>query len=231
MTQNEDAAAVELYRHDPKTLLPLLEKHLPLSLPVYATIKINPWENANTEGTGTLIRSSTSESNDAQDATSIVNYAWATFPPSELNDLPEIWTIIIHLPPPGAHQTRMYCSSETYLHQSCLIDHPSQLSEDDSNYKLWSQSQVQVNGAIKLLTESSPGVTKLGAVHTFWTKGVAYTIGVKENVICDAYLAPIGFLDTPEGAIKKEGLIIDKGKRSDCEMVSKLPPSSLALRS
>lgn len=78
---------------------------------------------------------------------------------------------------------------------------------------------MSVNESVKIFVDRSPLTQKLGAVNSLWTQGVAETLGIKENVVCDAYLAPLNFLDSPEGIILKEGLEIDRGREEDCDMV------------
>jgi len=90
--------AVQLYPHDPSTLLPLLKAHLPNSLPVYGTILSNPSPPSPSTSPGTLEPLTTVETS------SYLHSAWYSFPPTTLHNSPEPFVVPIHLPPPMSHQ-------------------------------------------------------------------------------------------------------------------------------
>jgi hypothetical protein len=85
-----------LHKHDPLSLVALLETHLPYSLPVYGTILANlPEPGISPEGDGKTHPLT----------------AWATFPPGDHHSEP--WVIIVPLGAPLEDQIRLYCSAET----------------------------------------------------------------------------------------------------------------------
>jgi hypothetical protein len=99
-----------LHKHDPLSLVTLLEGHLPYSLPVYGTILANipepgisPDEYGNTHPLS----------------------AWATFPPGSPSLEP--WVIIAPLGTPLEDQIRLYCSAETSCPDTSASDYPSGL--------------------------------------------------------------------------------------------------------
>jgi hypothetical protein len=207
-----------LYAHEPWSLLPLLEQHLPLSLPLYGTIKSGPRDTSPDH---------------------VTSVAWATFPPDQLDDLvtrgssgehgilsTPVWTIIMHLPEPMTRQTRLFCSAESVLtnvgsSESEPQPHPATLSRDDERYKLWLVGQQNVQTVISQLIEKSSEAEMVGGLNTLWTEGARAMLGTKGLGTCDTYLAPkesrVG--DESEGA-DMQGLALTLGREEDCILVS-----------
>lgn len=206
-----------LYAHEPWSLLPLLEQHLPLSLPLYGTIKSGPRDTS------------------PEHVTSV---AWATFPPDQLDDIVRggsssrhgtstpVWTIIKHLPEPMTRQTRLFCSAESALtnigrSESEPQPHPATLSRDDERYKLWLEGQQNVQMVISQLIKKSSEAEMVGGLNTLWTEGARAMLGTKGLGTCDTYLAPKESHVRDESmAADMQGLVLTLGREEDCELVS-----------
>jgi hypothetical protein len=92
----ESQSGVRLYAHEPSTLIPLLSRHQPRSLPVLSSI----FENLSTpqpksNGTG-------------------CDVVWATFPDDRLpsNDDEDLWAVVIRMQEFERIHLRFYCSAE-----------------------------------------------------------------------------------------------------------------------
>jgi len=72
---------------------------------------------------------------------------------------------------------------------------------------------------VRIHLAGSEGSRMFGGMSTLWSEGVRDMLGTKENEVCEVWLAPENG-DMEEGRVDKEGLLIDVGRRQDCEMVS-----------
>lgn len=211
-------AEVTLYPHQPKTLLPLLENHLPYAASLYGTIKTNRWPRGTTSSDVSLPHARTKLDQEA-----ITSVVWATFPASKLDTPPEIWGAVIHLPSPQRRQTRSYCSVER-----ALVPKGKELTEEEK-HKVWRKGQDLVNGMVKTIIRCSPVIEVLGSVSTLWAEEIWQYVRTDRRPIYDSWFAPLSASSTSAvKPIKKDGLIVDQARIEDCPMVSHtdIPTSS-----
>lgn len=197
LERNMTISPVQLFAHDPASLLPQLKHHLPKSLPVYGCILSNSSSVPTSTSPGHHEPLSTVETSNR------LPHAYATFPPSCLSSPPELFAIFVHLPPPMTWQVRFFCSAETRKNLST--------SERQTALNL-------VKDAVTLHLEGPEETRMLGGMSTLWSAGVREMLGTRENEVCDVWLAPEdGAMG--EGEVDKEGLEVDEGRRRDCELV------------
>ena len=183
----------QLYEHEPESLLPLLQSHLPYSLPVYGSIVSNP---SSSLASGHQREIASDEGNNQ------VHYAITTFPSSALPYPPDPYVILNHLPSPMPWQVRLFCSAE-------------------SDPNLTGTAKLEAtNLVIETVKEhlKSPQETRMiGALSTVWSDQLRKMLGTRNNEICDVWLASEDNEMTVDGA--REGLIVDIGRLQDCELV------------
>ena len=224
------ADGAELYAHDPVTLVPLLEAHLPYSLPIYGALKTNNW--ARMEDT-TSIPSLPSGKADISDK-QLYGSIWATFPPASIPPMDttagaETWAVLLHLPAPQTSQTRLYCSAERALtttgpsSASATATSVQSLGRSGSGggprHRMWRKGQDTTNGLIRTIKECSPVVVKFGAINSLWTEEISAFLGKPGGDIYEIWLAPEGE-DVKLKSVDKTGLVVDGCTEEDCEMVS-----------
>lgn len=208
---------VELYAHEPKSLLPLLNKYLPRSLPVIATIRENlsaPSSSTSTSG------SISGRSHDEP--------VYATFLPGEIPD-PDadfdgddtrtgtgdqnqrMWGVVVRTHDSASPQLRLFCSAESKsgseISTPCSVDttHTNNgvgESGDDRNVSRtngggkvggkWSEERIQ-----EFVTSLTEAVVRiwgkeivLGSVDSRWNKRVREVVDSEEYVECTVFLAP-----------------------------------------
>ena len=203
---NDLGGMVELYPHDPLTLLPLLESHLPYSLPVYGLIK-SSFVSSRTVPDNDITPTTTDVSSNPPSYISSV--AWLTFPPSSLPIPPEVWTVIIHLPYPMSRQTRLFNSLEPLLtvlpsstassstipsdsssHSPISSTHPSTLPSTQPQFQQWKLGQNQVSNVIRKMTQKNAVMQIVGALSVLWAESVRLEFGTEAHKICDNWMAP-----------------------------------------
>lgn len=214
-----------LYPHEPTSLLALLSQHLPYSSSVFGTIKTNSWPNFTIPKDLFL-----PDGIDGLDQEQIASVVWTTFPPEEVDDPPEIWAVIIHLPQPQRRQTRLYCSAQRTLHgtsSSSPTDPETSTTaarEVDNEEGVRREGQSVVDGMIKTFLACSPVVELLGGVSTLWTEEIWEYLGTERRPIYDSWLAPVLPItrteDDWESRVNKDGLVVDKARKEDCPIVS-----------
>lgn len=225
---------VKLYAHDPSSLIPLLKKHQPRSLPVLSTIL----ENLTTR-TQNQTSSGSKQSGD--------DTVWTTFPPllehsgdilakAKDIDVDEegVWAVIVRLPDLDTPHLRFYCSAE------------SQYSNHED------EDMERIQGFIRGITESIVGIygkeIMVGAVSSLWTEEMRRVVDSRELVECSVFLAPPtptlgadaldrgrgdqedGDGDEDEKTLARMGLKLDRARDEDIAMVSPLIISSTILK-
>ena len=203
-------SSVQLYPHDPGTLLPLLRAHLPNSLPVYGCILSNHSSSPTSPSSprGTLEPLSKLETH------SHLRHAYATFPPSALPPPSPAhrtpFVVLIHLPPPAAQQIRLFCSAET---------RPGVTDAERED------AAALVTGAVgaHLAGEGGAETRMIGGMAEAWCERVRRTCGTRERDTCDVWLAPDPLEGEGDAAPAltvgaDDGLAVDVGRRHDIEL-------------
>ena len=141
---------VELYPHDPQTILPLVRSFLPYSLTIFGSIQMGPLP-------------SPPSTSDPQREPWL--WAWTTFSASSLTPLElqtksvkEDFVIILQLARTMKTQTRLFCSAEANL---------SKISPQSRTV-----AQQLVNATVRRYSRMSEVVEVFGAVHEAWTDGI-----------------------------------------------------------
>ena len=141
---------VELYPHDPQTILPLIRSFLPYSLTIVGAIQRGP------------IPSPPVTSDPHKEPWL---WAWTTFSTSSLGLLElqtkpvrEDFVVILQLPRTMKTETRLFCSAEANLSK---ISPPGRAA-----------AQQLVNATVRRFSKMSEGVEVFGAVHEAWTDGI-----------------------------------------------------------
>jgi hypothetical protein len=186
---------VELYEQDPHLLLPLLEKHLPLSLPVYGTIVANI-----PPACGVNIGWSTPPIPPVHPLK-----AYATFPEAPSGETERSsWVIIIPMPLPQSDQIRLFSSAETAQPQPL----PSSAG--------YAAALTQINAALKSYIDIYPAVNVVGALNSLWVPGVESVLGGEPRGRCNVFLPEDTTSQAEEGI---EGYEVDVGREREAEMV------------
>ena len=221
---------VRLYPHDPTSFLPLLRAHLPHSITTYSTIRTNPWPRVDVPPGVSLSASASSDANAgratqegatgqtddraAMPDSLLYGAVWATFPASQISNPPDVWAMLIHLPPPQRNQTRLYCSLDREL---LVVPRPTAPGEtpprtlspsngagsaDDGSHrgletgsKRWRAGQDLMLGVVQTVVTAFPPGEKYIPLNTVWVDGVVRWLEDVElaSMVHDAYdvwLAP-----------------------------------------
>ena len=214
MSQQPSKTELQLYPHDPSTLLPLLAAYLPYSLAVYGTIVSNPqssvpiaWATFPTDAIPTAPKTVSSD----QASASITGAGAGTVPDLHAtstadDDVPmptEVWSIIMPTPEAEADISR----SQIRLFNN--VEHPSlrcrtaysltdgQTQQDDRSIVDRAKQQV-LDTLTTYISTIDPGVRVAGCVHRLWAEGVEDLWGLEEGERrgwCGAWVTRVSQVD------------------------------------
>lgn len=220
---------VELYAHEPSSLIPLLSKHLPRSLPVLASIQESLPVSSSWTSTSTFTpspnASSRSKSSDAGKAGAL----YATFPPDQIpisqrgddGEDERLWGVVFQNTDPTTIHLRLFCSAET--------SHPSSGPHDDESGPDNEPTEERIQDFVSDMTRAMVRVygkrVILGSVDSRWNQVVREAVDSEDFGECTVFLAPPYLLTEKRDAEDEErveglGLEFDQGREGDLDIVS-----------
>jgi hypothetical protein len=171
-------SAVVLYPHEPLSLVPLLRKHLPKSLPVLSTIL----ENASFSSSNfTKSSNSIKEEEEGYDYDTV----FATFPSVDKVDDQDIWAVIVQMSEFDSIHLRFYCSAEIEIPRPLGPPHP-RLGEGEAEETIRTFVMGVTESVVRIFGK---GIT-LGAISSRWNEAMRSVVDARELVECAVFLAP-----------------------------------------
>jgi hypothetical protein len=172
-------SAVVLYPHEPLSLVPLLRKHLPKSLPVLSTIL----ENASfSSSTFTKSSSSINEEEEGYDYDTV----FTTFPSVDKVDDQDIWAVVVQMSEFDSIHLRFYCSAEIEIPRPLGPPHP-RLGEGEAEETI----RTFVRGVTESIVRIYGKEITLGAISSRWNEAMRSVVDARELVECAVFLAPM----------------------------------------
>lgn len=219
------SAKLQLYEHDPSTLLPLLTQWLPHTQAVLGAIVScpPPWH----------------EPKSVLDAPPLETM-WASFPPDSLpSDSDEDWLVALALPAPS-EQVRIWHRAEVGLNEkemervkriegSVVSTESLRAAEVEGKGKgeEVEKAAEQVTEARRIMREKYPRHFVMGQLNAAWEPALRRALGAPSRGICRVFLAPEQSPSTGSDAerLKELGLKLDTTRVGDEDEVSSpFPP-------
>jgi hypothetical protein len=236
---NPSDSAVVLYPHEPLSLVPLLRKHLPKSLPVLSTIL----ENASFSSSN-FTKSSSSSPNNEEEEEEGYDYdtVFATFPSADEVDDQDIWAVVVQMSEFDSIHLRFYCSAEIEIPRPLGPPYP-RLGEGEAEETI----RTFVRGVTESVVRVYGKEITLGAISSRWNEAMRSVVDARELVECSVFLAPMSSTagavagkemngsgdeqvgteeDRDEEVLDGLGLMVDRARDEDMSIVRHSAPYS-----
>jgi hypothetical protein len=176
-------SAVVLYPHEPLSLVSLLRKHLPKSLPVLSTII----ENASFSSSN-FTKSSSSSPNNEEEEEEGYDYdtVFTTFSSADQVDDQDIWAVVVQMSEFDSIHLRFYCSAEIEIPRPLGPPHP-RLGEGEAEETM----RTFVRGVTESVVRVYGKEITLGAISSRWNEAMRDVVDARELVECAVFLAPM----------------------------------------
>jgi hypothetical protein len=174
-------SAVVLYPHEPLSLVPLLRKHLPKSLPVLSTIL----ENASFSSSN-FTKSSSSDKEKEEEEGCDYDTVFATFPSADKVEDQDIWAVVVQMSEFDSIHLRFYCSAEIEIPRPLGPPHP-RLGEGEAEETI----RTFVRGVTESVVRVYGKEITLGAISSRWNEAMRSVVDARELVECSVFLAPM----------------------------------------
>lgn len=204
------AATLQLYEHNPSSLLPLLTKYLPHTQAVLGAIVSCPPPGQRPQS--------------ALDAPPLETM-WASFPPGRLpSDSDTDWLVALALPAPS-EQIRIWHRAEVELNNE-EIERVKQIEGSVVSTEALREAEskggnddaaAQVIEARRIMREMYPNHFVMGQLNAAWEPALRHALKAPSRGICRVFLAPEELPSTGSDAerLRKLGLKLDTTRVGD----------------